>query len=187
MSADGRASPHHGRFYSLAEADEAVLGPVASILHTAADVVLLLLYADPRPIVGRDRQEAQVFLAIREVLPEGHVEPVEFEQGRSGPRSGRLAGIIDQLSFANYVELSGWPRRDLQLAITPKGRAYTAARFDALPAGVGEKLAQKRLEWDTLTPDGMARYVLAHGLECGKTATFKGGHAGSKEAGGRDR
>lgn len=179
MSAGNRGPPP-GRYpYSLAEIDGTILGQAGRIRYTVADAVLLLLYADPRPIRGRARQAAQAFLAIREVLPEGHVEPVAFEQRRSGPYSARLEATIDQLVFARYAEVSGWPRRELRLGITPKGRAYVAGVFDALPAGVGEKLAQKRLEWDTLTPAGVARYARMHGPRPGG-ANFKGGRRGGE-------
>lgn len=178
----GSGGPPPGRLYSLAEIDGTIMGQAGRVLYTAADVVLLLLYADPRPIRGRALPAAQALMAIREVLPEGHVEPVGFEHRRSGPYSAALEATIDQLVFARYAEVSGRPDRGIRLGITPKGRAYIAGRFDALPAGVGEKLAQKRLEWDTLTPAGMAGYAREHnpGPE---GASFKSGRAG--RAGGQ--
>ena len=103
----------------------------------------------------------QVFLALREILPEADVEPVKFEPKQFGPYSEEVEETIEQLAFANYVAISGRSRRDYKLSITPKGRAYIASRFDALPHAVREKFAQKR-EWDTLTPTGMMHYVYVH-------------------------
>lgn len=183
----GERGPHGRRLYSLDEIDKGMPGPHGRILYTAADAVLLLLYADPRPIRGRARQSAQAFLAIRDVLPEGSVEPVRFEQGPSGPRSDRLDATIDHLVFARYAEVTGWPRRDPRLGLTQKGRDYIAGVFDALPAGVGERLAQRRLEWDTLTPAGLARYALGSGPlapAAGEDTIFKGGRRGG-QAGGK--
>lgn len=184
MSAGSRGPQPGSHPYSLDEVDGTILGQAGRIRHTVADVVLLLLYADPRPIRGRARQAAQALLAIREVLPEGHVEPIEFELGRTGPYSARLEATIDQLVFARYAEVTGGPRGDLRLGITPKGRAYAAGRFDALPAGVGERLARKRREWDTLAPAGVARYARVHGLRPGG-ANFKGGRRGGGSGGRR--
>lgn len=179
--ASGGGRPPPRRLYSLDEIDGTVRGRTGGIACTVADVVLLLLHADPRrPVRGRDRLAAQAFLAIREVMPEGSVEPVRFEHGPAGPRSDRLDATIDHLVFARYAEASGGPPlRDARLGITPKGRGYVAGRLGALPAGVGEKLAQKRLEWDTLAPAGLARYARALGAPPAG-ASFKGGRAGGQ-------
>ena len=136
----------YDRLYTLSEIDDVVMGQIGRIRFTLADIVLLLLYADPRPIQGRTRLMRQVFLVLQDVLPEADVEPVRFEPRRSGPYSGDVEDEIEQLAFANYVSISGGSRRDCRLGITPKGRACIAGRFDALPAAVREKLAQKRRE-----------------------------------------
>ena len=161
-SGDDDAALSYDRLYSLSEIDDVVLGQIGRIRFTLADVVLLLLYADPHPIQGKIRQMKQVFLALREVLPEADVEPVKFEPKQFGPYSEDVEDTIEQLAFANYVAITGKSRRDYKLSITPKGRAYIASRFDALPVAIREKFAQKRREWNTLTPAGMMHYVYVH-------------------------
>ena len=114
-----------------------------------------------------------MFLALREILPETDVEPVKFEPKQFGPYSEDVEDTIEQLAFANYVAISGGSRRDYRLSITPKGRAYIAGRFNALPAAVREKLAQKRREWDTLTPTGIMHYVYVHNPKFLENAILK--------------
>ena len=179
----------YDRLYSLSEIDGVVMGQIGRIRLTLADVILLLLYADPRPIQGRTRQMGQVFLALREVLPEAGVEPVKFEPRRFGPYSEDVEDEIEQLAFASYVSISGGSRLGCRLCITPKGRACIAGRFDALPAAVREKLAQKRREWNALTPAGMTRCVHAHDPAFLESSALKGGYGGMERgagAGGND-
>lgn len=168
---DGRLS--YDRLYTLSEIDDVILGQVGSVRLTTADVVLLLLYAEPRPIQGKIRQMKQVFLALREILPEADVEPVAFEPRQFGPYSKQVENTIEQLVFANYAAISGKSHHDYRLTITPKGRAYIAGKFDSLPHRIREKLAQKRREWDTLTPKGMMHYVYVHNPKYLENAILK--------------
>ena len=177
----------YDRLYSLSEIDDVVMGQIGRIRFTLADVVLLLLYADLRPIQGKIRQMKQVFLALREVLPEADVEPVKFEPRQFGPYSEDVEDTIEQLAFANYVSISGGSRRDCRLSITPKGRAYIAGRFDALPAAVREKLAQKRREWNTLTPAGMMHYVYVHNPKFLENSVLKGRYRGMEWGAGEGK
>lgn len=174
----GGAGLSHDRLYALSEIDDAVMGQIARVRFTVADVVLLLLYADPRPIRGKILQMKQVFLALREILPESDVEPVRFEPRRSGPYSEDVEDAIEQLVFTNYAAISGGSRRDYELSITPRGRAYAAGVFDALSPAVREKLAQKRREWDTLTPAGMMRYAYVHNPELLANSALEGRYRG---------
>lgn len=154
------------RRYTLHELDTIVLPQVGKVSWLVDDVILLLLYADARhPIEGKARIMLQVYLALREILPEHDTEPVQFERKRHGLDSEDVALAVDSLSFSNRVEIAGETAADCRLSITPRGRARIAARFDALPAAMREKLAQKRSEWDTLTPAGLRRYADALGRD----------------------
>ena len=174
----GGAGLPYDRLYSLSEIDDAVMGQIARVRFTVPDVVLLLLYADPRPIRGKTRQMRQVFLALREILPESDVEPVRFEPRRSGPYSEDVEDAIEQLVFTNYAAISGGSSRDYELSIAPRGRAYIAGMFDALPSAVREKLAQKRREWDTLTPAGMMHYAYVHNPKLLANSALEGRYRG---------
>lgn len=151
------------RLYSPREIDEAAGRPAVAIKFALEDVLLLLLYADPRPIEGRTRLMKEVFLALSEVIPRGEAERVDFRPHRFGPYTERVYAAADRLAFANKVQIARDKNRGgFSLAITPGGRAHIGARFDSLPAPTRERLAQKRLEWDTLTPDGIRVYVYTH-------------------------
>lgn len=180
----GNGGLSYDRLYTLSEIDDVVLGQAGSIRLTTADVVLLLLYAEPSPIQGKIRQMKQVFLALREILPEADVEPVAFEPRQFGPYSKQVENTIEQLVFAHYAAIAGGSHHDYRLSITPKGRAYIAGKFDALPRRTREKLAQKRREWDTLTPRGMMHYVYVHNPKYLENAILKNRYKGMDWGGG---
>lgn len=159
----GEAGPE--TLYSLDELDE-IVRRAGTFKFTLEDVILLLLYADPLPIEGRTRLMKQVFLAMTELLPEEDTEPVTFRKHRFGPYSERVEGAAEQLAFANKVEASRGKRRgNYQLSITQRGRAHIRAKFDSLPGDARAAFKQKRMEWDTFTPQGMIGYVYVHNKE----------------------
>ena len=171
----GRGDWEHGRLYSLQEIDEAADRPAVGIKFTLEDVVLLLLYADPNPIEGRARLMKEAFLALNEVLSPAEAERVRFRPRRLGPYAERVYAAADRLASANKVRIARDKNRGgFGLAITPKGRAHIGARFGALPASTRERLAQKRLEWDTLTPAGLRAYVHTHYEGYPESAPLKG-------------
>lgn len=176
----------YDRLYSLQEIDEMAGLQAEAIKFTLEDVVLLLLYADPRPIEGKTRLMKEVFLALEEVLPRGEAERVDFRPHRFGPYTERVYRAADQLAFTNSIRVERDKNRGgYSLAITPKGRARIGARFGALPARVRETLAQKRLEWDTLTPAGIRDYVYTHYKEYLENALLKGRFDRAGAAAGR--
>ena len=158
----GRGSVY-GRTYTLDELDKIILPQVGRIKYLLDDVILLLLYADPsQPIEGLPRIIYEVYLALCEIFPDADTEAVPFVQKRSGLRSESVLLSLDALEFTKRVDISGTSRRDCLLAITPRGRARIADKFDALPHALRENLAQKRSEWDTFTLAGMRDYANAH-------------------------
>ena len=171
----GRPEWGYDRLYSLQEIGEMAALQTGEIKLTLEDAILLLLYADPRPIEGKTRLMKEVFLALRETLSRADVERVDFRPHRFGPYTERVYGAADQLAFANKVQVARDKNRGgYSLAITPKGRAHIGARFSALPARTREDLARKRAEWDTLTPAGIRDYVYIHYPECLENALLKG-------------
>ena len=171
----GKSGWEYDRLYSLQEIDEMAALEAEEIKFTLEDAILLLLYADPRPIEGKTRLMKEVFLALREILPRPDVERVDFRPHRFGPYTERVYGAADQLAFVNKIQVARDKNRGgYSLAITPKGRAHIGARFGALPARTREDLARKRAEWDTLTPAGIRDYVYIHYPEYLENALLKG-------------
>lgn len=171
----GNRGQDDGGLYTLQEIDEAADRLARKIEFTLEDVLLLLLYADPRPIEGKTRLMKEVFLALNEVLPKDEAERVDFRPHRFGPYTERVYAAADRLAFTNRAQIT--LDKNLgghSIAITPKGRAHIGARFGALPARTRERLVQKRLEWDTLTPAGIRDYVYMHYREYLKNALLKG-------------
>ena len=165
----------YDRLYSLQEIDEAADRLAGAIKFTLDDVLLLLLYADPNPIEGKTRLMKEVFLALREIFSPGEAEHVSFRPHRFGPYTERVYAAADRLAFTSKVLVARDKNRGgHSIAITPKGRAYIGARFGALPARTRERLVQKRLEWDTLTPAGIRDYVYTHYEEYLENELLKG-------------
>ena len=188
----GKGGWEYGRLYSLQEIDEAADRLAAKFKFTLEDVVLLLLYADPNPIEGKTRLMKEVFLALNEVFAPGEAERVHFRPHRFGPYTERVYAAADRLAFTNKVQVARDKNQGgFSLAITPKGRAHIGARFGALPARTRERLAQKRFEWDTLTPAGIRDYVYTHYEEYLENALLKArfDRAGAKtgQKGGKAR
>ena len=170
----GKHGWEYDRLYSLQEIDEMTALKTEEIKFTLEDAILLLLYADPRPIEGKTRLMKEVFLALHEIFPRSDVERVVFRPHHFGPYTERVYGAADQLAFTNKVQVARDKNQGgYSLAITPKGRAYIGARFGALPARTREDLAQKRAEWDTLTPAGIRDYVYVHYPEYLENALLK--------------
>lgn len=171
----GKRGQGHGGPYSLQEIDEMADQLARKITFTLEDVLLLLLYADPRPIEGKTRLMKEVFLALNEVLPKDEAERVDFRPHRFGPYTERVYAAADRLAFTNRAQITVDKNQGgHSIAITPKGRAHIGARFNALPARTRERLAQKRFEWDTLTPAGIRDYVYTHYREYLENALLKG-------------
>ena len=155
---------HRERLYTLDEIDNVVLPQIGRVSFLLEDVILLLLYADPAlPIRGKRRILLQVYLALSEIFADSDTEPVRFVQRKSGPHSEDVLHTIDNLLFTRNVAVEGESVRTCLLSITPKGRARIGGRFDALPAAMRERLAQKRREWNALTVAGLGRYADANG------------------------
>ena len=163
MGAVDGTSGVYGRTYTLEEIDNVILPQIKPVKYLLDDVVMFLLYADPRhPIEGLPMMTYQVYLALCEIFPDADTEPVPFVQGRKNLQCESILHSLDALSFTNKVDVSGTSRRDCRLAITPRGRTRIANKFDALPSALREMLVQKRKEWDTFTLAGLREYAATH-------------------------
>ena len=170
--------------HTLQEADEICLGGRADAPKlTVDDVVLLLLYADPRPMRGRDSQVRQVLLAAAGALRGSGVEPALFRGGREGPSTAHVDDAVEQLVFSNRVRMYGdRGSRDFTIEITPRGRAAIREKYGSLPPAVRRELSQRRAEWDAPRP----RLPAAKGAaQASRKALLKNGAPAAGELGGR--
>lgn len=128
-----------------------------------SDVLLILLYADKdNPLVGKIRQMKEVFLTLME-LQALKAESVQFKMNRYGPYSTEVVETIDNLLFTNYITSSGTKNQTgFGIQITKKGALRIGSIFEKLPEKTKNLLRNKRNEWDTLTRDGIMRYVYTH-------------------------
>ena len=164
----------YNKLYSLSEIDEIIKNQKDEIEFTIGDVVLLLLYADEEPIKGKIRQMKEVFLALKEILPKKNFQPVMFEKKQFGPYSEEVEHTIEQLTFANYVEIIGNKiSNDFVLKITSKGALHIKKKFDSLPENIQIGLKQKREEWDSFIPSGIIHYVYIHNEEFLENSVLK--------------
>ena len=130
---------------------------------TLSDVLLILLYADrDNPLVGKIRQMKEIFLTLVE-LRALKAEHIEFEFKRYGPYSKEVVETIDNLLFINHISSTGTKNQNnFGIQITKKGAARISSVFDKLPEETKRLLSNKRNEWDTLTTDGIMKYIYTH-------------------------
>ena len=153
----------------LREIDEAILQLTVDVKLTIEEVVLLVLHADARPVEGIERLTGEILLALKGPLGGPDVEPAVFKKGPGGLRSADVEYAVDSLSFSKGVRVSdnsgsssGGKPGALRFEIAPRGKARIKAKWDALPAGTRNTLAQKRAEWDAAAPAAMKDPVYIH-------------------------
>jgi len=129
---------------------------------TLFDVILLLLYSDKEhPIYGKTRYMKEIFLALKEIFSETDVQQIPFfKKDRYGPYSKEVINVLDDMLFSNYVNLIGKKNTNkMGIKLTPKGNDFAKEKFYELPDELQNKLMRKRVEWDTLTTQGIMNYV----------------------------
>jgi uncharacterized protein YwgA len=143
--------------------DEQIQREEIDFQFTVDDAILFLLYADRKPIKGKTKQQKEVFLALETILNELPVQKIEFRKHRFGPFSEEVDDTIDQLVFANYIEISGKKSSNqFSIRISPIGMNYIKDKFNSLPLKVQNELKQNRERWDTHTTEGILNVVYTH-------------------------
>lgn len=130
-------------------------------VYSLRDVVLLLLYAhSERPICGRIMVTKQVFLAIKEVLGNSHVENPKFVPYRYGPYSFTLAHTLSNMRYDGLIDIRGKKNTQSELfLLTDRGMETASDKFNTLPEGQQSALVDKRKSWDQLHQKGILSYV----------------------------
>lgn len=132
-----------------------------STVHSLRDVILCLLYAhSERPIYGRIMITKQVFLTIKEVLGDPHVENPRFVPYRYGPYSFTLTHMLSNMRYDSLIDVCGKKNTQSELfLLTDRGMKTADTKFSALPEEQQSVLADKRKSWDQLHQKGILSYV----------------------------
>lgn len=130
-------------------------------VYSLRDVVLFLLYTHPkRPICGRIMITKQVFLAIKEVLDDRHVENPKFVPYRYGPYSFTLTHALSNMRYDGLIDVRGKKNTQSELfMLTDRGMKIAGDKFGILPKEQQIILADKRKSWDQLHQKGILSYV----------------------------
>lgn len=147
----------------LKEIDELILKGKVDFKFTLADAIMFLLYADRKPIKGKIKQQKEVFLALKLILDRLPIMKPTFKKHRFGPYSEEVDDTIDQLVFANYLEVKGKKTSNqFAIKISPVGMNYIKDKFSELPHEIQEDLKTNRERWDTHTAEGILNVVYTH-------------------------
>ena len=143
--------PAPDRLYTVQEADEICRRQSGGSAGLAlGDVILLLLYADPRPMREWGRR---ALLAAAGLLRVSGVEPALLGEGGTHLRGADVDDAVDELAFSNKVRISADKEgRPLEIEITPRGKASIKEKYESLPPAARKALSQNRAEWDAEPP-----------------------------------
>lgn len=132
-----------------------------STVYSLRDVILFLLYAhSERPICGRIMVTKQVFLAIKEVLGDPHVENPKFVPYRYGPYSFTLTHTLSNMRYDGLIDVRGKKNTQSELfLLTDLGMKTAGDKFSTLPEEQQSLLVDKRKSWDQLHQKGILSYV----------------------------
>lgn len=148
---------------TLQEIDELIQTENINFSYTLSDAILLLLYADRKPIKGKTKQQKEVFLALNLVLNTLPLQPITFKKHRFGPYSEEVDHTVDQLIFLNYLDTCGKKTsNDFSIQISASGMNYIKNKFKKLPPHIRLDLQHKRKQWDTHTTHGILNVVYTH-------------------------
>ena len=123
-----------------AAAEYKKLSPVA---YTAADVILLLLSSQDRPVVGRTLLFKELFIFEKEVLAGESVEVCRFVPHYYGPYSFYMACKVREMARRGLIEISGGGAASTY-ALTPKGLEMARERRRTVPASLANRMARLR-------------------------------------------
>ena len=128
--------------------------------HKLTDVLLYILFAQPKPIHGRIGIIKQVFLTIKEILGEENVENHKFIPYRYGPYSFLVTHVISNLEYDGLINIQG--RRNTsseKFTLTERGIKIAQKRFTKLPQKLQSELIDRRKGWDQNHVQGLLAYV----------------------------
>ena len=145
-------------FYDYKKAKE-IFAKLKVKQFSLKDLVLILLYAQKKPIHGRILLMKELFLLYEEILSE-KVENPKFVPYRFGPYSFHLTELMSNLQFAGYLKISGRRNsRNESFEITKKGIKDIQAVYNRFPKTTRIIIERQRKGWDQLGTHGILNYV----------------------------
>lgn len=125
--------PDKSIFYEYNKAEQ-VYRKLGATKTPVSDAILMLLYAQDKPIFGRTSLMKQVFLVINEVLGKELVQNPKYVKHRYGMYSFSVANMMSTLEFAGLIERQGRKNTNVErFTLSKKGRWYIEPIFSKLP------------------------------------------------------
>jgi len=120
-------------FYQYDKAEQIYKKLVATKIPVP-DAILMLLYAQDKPIYGRTSHMKQVFLLVNDILGKERVQNPKYVKHRYGMYSFSVANAVSTLEFAGLIERQGRKNTNVErFMLTKKGLGYVAPIFSKLP------------------------------------------------------
>lgn len=135
------------------------LEPAKFSLH---DLIMILLYAQDKPIHGRTLLIKELFLLYMRQLRNDTQNP-KFVPYRYGPYSFQLMESVNALNLSGYLQIAGRKNSKAEsFTLTDKGKKIAKKIFDKLKKETKNKIIEQRKGWDQLGTDGILNYVYTH-------------------------
>lgn len=126
------------------------------------DLIMILLFAQEKPIHGRILLMKELFLLYRRLLHEQSQDP-KFVPYRFGPYSFHLVESVGTLNLDGYVEVRGRKNSNSEsFTLTDKGKNSARKIFNQMPKSIRNEITEKRKGWDQLGTEGILNYVYTH-------------------------
>ena len=126
---------------------------------TLLEQILLLLYANPSPLIDKRRIMSKIFLTVKEIFPFIQLPHVKFEFREGYPYSEQVEFVIDDLIISGMVKTSNIDQEsNASLSLTRQGIDY-AEKIKSTVSNQFNLLQKKRLEWDQLHNFQLISYI----------------------------
>ncbi|AEH06287.1 hypothetical protein [Methanothermococcus okinawensis] len=151
------------KYNKLEKLKELIESMKGKTILTTKDLVLIILYAQNKPIYGRTLLFKEIFLLYMEVLKDYNdfeIQNPNFIPHHYGPYSFDIAEILNQLEWFGYIQRIGRKNSTSEkFELTDKGKNEIKETFEKLPDKLKKEIKRKRKGWDQLGTDGILRYV----------------------------
>lgn len=146
------------KFYNYEEAKK-VFAELKIKEFSLRDLIMILLYAQEKPIHGRILLMKELFLLYKEILSKKTENP-KFVPYRFGPYSFHLTEIVSYLQIGGYLTVSGKRNsKNESFRITNKGIKHISPIYKQIPTQTRKVIERQRKGWDQLGTHGILNYV----------------------------
>jgi len=130
------------KLYSHKKAEKVFL-KLKSKKFSIRDLVLILLYAQDKPLHGRTLLTKELFLLYKSILFEKSQDP-KFVKYRLGPYSFHLMEMISTSSSDGLIQVKGRRNSNSEsFRLTQKGKKYAKKIFNEVSASTRKEIIQK--------------------------------------------